>query len=66
MKYAYRKLGYKGHYIFDKIVKDMFYFLFVKIYLIDTLQKFTLHKINFKIHILRMIESLFYNAKPEI
>ncbi len=55
MKYAYRKLGYKGHYIFDKTIKDMFYFLFVKIYLIDTLQKFTLQKKNFKFHILRMI-----------
>ncbi len=44
MKYAYRKLRYKGHYIFDKTIKDMFYFLFVKIYLIDTLQKFTLEK----------------------
>ncbi len=58
MKYAYRKLGYKGHYIFDKIVKDMFYFLFLNIYLIDILQKFTIQKMNFRIHILRMIENL--------
>lgn len=58
MKYAYRKLGYKGHYIFDKIVKYMFNFLFLKIYLIDILQKFTIQKMNFRIHILRMIENL--------
>ncbi len=47
MKYAYKKLGYKGHYIFDKIGKNMFYFLFVKIYL----QKFALQKMTFEIHI---------------
>ncbi len=58
MKYAYRKLGYKGHYIFDKIVKYMFNFLFLNIYLIDILQKFTIQKMNFRIHILRMIENL--------
>jgi hypothetical protein len=63
MKYAYKKLGYKGHYIFDKTRKDMFYFLFVKIYLIDTLQKFTLQKMTFKIHILRMIENLFLQCQ---
>jgi hypothetical protein len=36
------QLRYRDYYIFEVWVKILFYFLFVKTYFTDTLQKFTL------------------------